>query len=76
MTPSLDTGCRVGVLQFRWYQSTRIRFGPTNRVRSKKGCYSLVVLEHRFRRLWKSLGLGGFRIEYMIEKHVFSNVLV
>ena len=25
--------------------------------------------------LYQSLGLGGSRIEYMIEKHVFSNVL-
>ena len=41
MTPSLDTGCRVGVLQFRWYQSTQIRFGPANRVRLKKGCYRI-----------------------------------
>ena len=51
MTPSLDTGCRVG------------------------GVTSLVVSEPRFRRFWKSLGLGGSGIEYMIEKHVSSNVM-
>ena len=43
VTPSLDTGCRVGGVTVWWYQSK---------------------------------GLGGSRIEYMIEKHVFSNVLV
>ena len=52
-----------------------IRFGPANRVGSKKGCHKLVVLELRFRRFMKSLGLGGLGIEYMIEKHVSSNVL-
>ena len=39
------------------------------------GVISLVVSEPRFRHFWKSLGLGGSGIEYMIEKHVFSNVL-
>ena len=29
----------------------------------------------RFRSFWKSQGLGGYGVEYMIEKHVFSNVL-
>ena len=55
--------------------TSRIRFGPANRVGSKKGCHKLVVLEPRFWRFWKSLGLGGSGIEYMIEKHVSSNVL-
>ena len=34
-----------------------------------------MVSEPRFRRFWKSLGLGVSGIEYMIEKLVFSNVL-
>ena len=55
--------------------ASRIRFGSANWVGSKKGCYKLVVLDPRFRRFWKSLGLGGSGIEYMIEKHVSSNVL-
>ena len=38
------------------------------------GHHNLVVSEPRFRRFWKILGLGGSRIEYMIEKHVFSDV--
>ena len=42
VTPSLDTGCRVGGVTVKWYQS---------------------------------LGLGDSGIKYMIEKHVFSNVL-
>ena len=29
------------------------------------GCDKLVVLEPRFRRFWKSLGLGGSGIEYI-----------
>ena len=29
------------------------------------GRHSLVVSEPRFRRFWKSLGLGGSRIEYI-----------
>ena len=32
------------------------------------GRHSLVVSEPRFRRFWKSLGLGGSRVEYIIEK--------
>ena len=39
------------------------------------GRHRLVVSEPRFRSFWKSLGLGSSRIEYMIEKPVFSNVL-
>ena len=39
------------------------------------GRHRLVVSEPRFRRFWKSLGLGGSGIDYMIEKHVFINVL-
>ena len=42
---------------------------------SNWGRHSLAVSEPRFRRFWKSLGLGGSGIEYMIEKHVFCNVL-
>ena len=34
----------------------------------RRGVTSLVVSEPRFRRFWKSLGLGGSGIEYMIEK--------
>ena len=39
------------------------------------GRHNLVVSEPRFRHFWKSLGLGISGIDYMIEKHVFSNVL-
>ena len=42
--------------------------------RTGKGCHNLVELEPRFRRFWKSLGIGSSIIEYMIEKHVFSNL--
>ena len=35
-----------------------IRFGPANRVGSEKGRHMLVVSEPKFRRFWKSLGLG------------------
>ena len=42
---------------------------------SSWGRHKLVVSEPRFRCFWKSQGLGGFGIEYMIEKHAFSNVL-
>ena len=44
-------------------RASRIRFGPSNRVGSEKGHHSLVVSEPRFRRFWKSLGLGGSGIE-------------
>ena len=55
--------------------ASRIRFEPANRVGLEKGCYNLVVSDLRVRRFWKSLGLRGSGMEYMIEKHVFSNVL-
>ena len=92
MTPSLDTGCRVGGVTVSLVsehpgfgsdspigsgrrkgapvsgiRASRIWFEPANRVGSKKRCYSVVVSEPRFTRLWKSLGLGGSGIEYMIE---------
>ena len=34
-------------------------------VGSEKGRYKLVVSKPRFRRFWKSLGLGDSRIEYI-----------
>ena len=36
------------------------------------GRHSFVVSKPRFRRFWKSQGLGSSRVEYIIEKHVFS----
>ena len=63
------------MLQLSSIRASWIWFGPANRVGLEKGRHNLVVLEPRFRHFWKSLGLGGFGIEYMIENHVFSNVL-
>ena len=46
MTPSLETGCRVGGVTISGIRASQIRFGLANRVRSKKGCHKLVVSEH------------------------------
>ena len=40
MTPSLDIGCRVGASQVNGIKASWIRFGPANRVGSKKGRYT------------------------------------
>ena len=65
MTPHLTPYVGLGASQFSGIRASRIRFGPANRVGSEKGRYSLVVSEPRFRRFWKSLGLGGSGIEYV-----------
>ena len=65
MTPHLTS---YAELERHSIRAAWIRFGPANRVGSEKGRHKLVVSEPRFRRFWKSLGLGGFGIEYMIEK--------
>ena len=39
MTPSLETGCRVGGVTVSGIRASRIRFGPTNQVGSEMGHY-------------------------------------
>ena len=49
-------------------RASRIRFGPGNRVGPRRGHYTLVVSEPRFRRFWKkSLNdfVKGFLIWYL-----------
>ena len=54
----------MGASQVISNRAPRIRFESANRVGPEKGRYNLVVSKPRFRRFWKSLGLGGSRVEY------------